>query len=369
MLDDTILSDYNKVRQTKNKDIFCHAAFTNMNFEQNGNATACCYNRTHVLGTYPKNTIEEMWYGQEAEKLRGYMRRNILPDGCHLCHMQFESRNFGGLRARAFDSMADRTYLEKDGRFIPRPKMMEFEISNVCNLECAMCNGYFSSLIRKNRENLPPLVSPYDESFVKQLEPFIPHLAETKFLGGEPFLIKAYYQIWDLLIRLRPDVQVSITTNGTILNNRVVDTLEKLRVNMIISIDSLEKENYEQIRSNARFDRVMEHFRYFKDYVKKKYTTLTLAVCPMQQNWKEMPHFLEFCNEQGIYLFFNTVTYPENATLQAMKRDELVEVLDYLKAVKLTEGTDLHQRNNSNYCDMVRQILYYRDHPWPSVSG
>jgi MoaA/NifB/PqqE/SkfB family radical SAM enzyme len=368
MLDEIILSDYNKVRQTKNKKIFCHAPFTNLNFEQNGNATVCCYNRTFVLGTYPDNTIEEMWYGQKADELRTYMKKNVLPAGCELCYMQFEGRNFRGLRARAFDSLAARNYREKDGRLISRPKMMEFEISNICNLECAMCNGYFSSLIRKNRENLLPLESPYDESFVKQLEPFIPHLAEAKFLGGEPFLIRTYYQIWDLLIRLNPDVHVSITTNGTIMNNRLIDILKKLKVHIIISIDSLEKENYEKIRINAKFDRVMDHFRYFKEYVKRNHTTLTFAVCPMQQNWKEMPHFLEFCNEQGIRLFFNTVTYPENATLQTMRRAELARVVDYLEAVKLVKGTSLHHHNNSNYSDMVRQISYYRDHRPLSVS-
>jgi MoaA/NifB/PqqE/SkfB family radical SAM enzyme len=309
-----------------------------------------------------------MWYGLEANRLREYMRRNILPEGCELCCMQFESRNFGGLRARAFDSLADETYPEIDGRFVPRPKMMEFEISNLCNLECTMCNGYFSSLIRKNREGLPPLESPYDESFVKQLEPFIPHLAEAKFLGGEPFLIKTYYQIWDLLIRLNPDVQASITTNGTIMNNRVIDILEKLKVHIIISIDSLEKENYERIRINAKFDRVMDHFRYFKDYAKRKYTTLTFAVCPMQQNWKEMPRFLEFCNEQGVHLFFNTVTHPENVALQTLKRDELAAVVDYLEAVNLVQDTDIHNHNNSNYRDMVRQLSYYLDHSLLSVS-
>lgn len=362
MLNKEILSEYNKIRQTKNKGIFCHAPFTNMNFEQNGNATACCYNRTHVLGTYPQNTIEEMWFGREADKLRGYMKRNVLPRGCELCQMQFESRNFGGLRAQAFDSMADKTYHEKEGRLISMPKMMEFEISNLCNLECEMCNGYFSSLIRKNRENLPPLENPYDESFVKQLEPFIPYLSEAKFLGGEPFLVKTYYQIWDLLIQLNPDVQISITTNGTILNNRVMDALEKLKVNIIISVDSLERENYERIRINARFDRVMDHYQYFRDYVKRKHTSLTFAVCPMQQNWKEMPLFLEFCNERGVYLFFNTVTYPEHVALQTMKRGELEKVVEFLESVELKKPTSLHAHNNSNYCDLVRQVSYYRDH-------
>ncbi|HET9529031.1 MAG TPA: radical SAM protein, partial [Blastocatellia bacterium] len=176
-----------------------------------------------------------------------------------------------------------------------------------------------------------------------------PYLLEAKFLGGEPFLIKTYYQIRDLLIRLNPNIHISITTNGTVLNNRVADTIEKLKVNVIISIDSLERENYERIRVNAGFGRMMENYRYFKEYVKRKQTSLTFAVCPMQRNWNEMPLFLEFCNEEGVYLFFNTVIYPEHAALQTMKRGELEKVVEVLGSVELTGHTGLHAHNNSNY--------------------
>ena len=50
MLDPGILAEYKAIRVTKNTSIFCHAPFTSMNFEQNGNVTVCCYNRKYVLG-------------------------------------------------------------------------------------------------------------------------------------------------------------------------------------------------------------------------------------------------------------------------------------------------------------------------------
>jgi MoaA/NifB/PqqE/SkfB family radical SAM enzyme len=75
------------------------------------------------------------------------------------------------------------------------PKVMEFELSNECNLECVMCNGSFSSSIRKNREKLPPIISPYNDDFVNELDAFIPHLTDAKFLGGEPFMIEIYLKI------------------------------------------------------------------------------------------------------------------------------------------------------------------------------
>ena len=361
MLDQEILSQYNKIRKTKNKAIFCHAPFTSMNFEQNGYVTVCCYNRTYLLGAYPDDTLQEIWYGDKVDRFRKEMKDNVLQSGCDICYAQFESKNFAGLKAGFYDVLSEEVYPEENGRLASMPKVIEFEISNICNLECTMCNGYFSSLIRKNREHLPPLKSPYDKAFVEQLEDFIPHLTEARFLGGEPFLIKTYYRIWDRIIQLNPDIVVCITTNGTVLNERVKGVLERLRAHIIVSIDSLEKESYERIRVGASYDRVMENLGYFRDYTRRKKTDITLAVCPMQDNWRELPHILEYCNEGGIRVFFNTVINLEEASLITMKKDELGDVVEYLGSVGLSEDGEVGRYNNANYLGLIQQIMSYRD--------
>lgn len=121
MLDQEQLAEYNEIRETKNKAIFCHAPFSSMNFEQNGHVTVCCYNRTYRLGTYPNDTIAQMWWGDRADKLRKEMNREMLPAGCNICHNQFQSRNFGGLRARFYDHLAEAIYPQENGCLIPMP--------------------------------------------------------------------------------------------------------------------------------------------------------------------------------------------------------------------------------------------------------
>jgi MoaA/NifB/PqqE/SkfB family radical SAM enzyme len=356
VLDPSILAEYNESRNTRHKAVFCHAPFTSINFEQDGKATVCCYNRAHVLGTYPRDSVEEIWFGRKADELRRFLRADVLPPGCQICGDQLQSRNFGGLRARFYDHLAEPEYPEADGRFAPMPKVLEFETSNVCNLACTMCNGFFSSTIRKHREQRPPLKSPYDGRFVQQLESFIPHLAEARFLGGEPFLIKLYYDIWDLIARLNPTINVTIVTNGTILNDRVRETLARLKAHVNISIDSLDPENYERIRVNARFTEVMENFGYFREYVRQKNTSMAFNVCPMRQNWRELPDFLRFCNQHDITLFFNTMTHPEEMSLRSMRRRELARVIEFLGAVDLPDSTPVHKTNRKNYLDLVHQI-------------
>ena len=360
MLNKEMFAEYGKVRQTADPGIFCHAPFTSLYFEQSGHALVCCYNRKHILGIYPNDSLQDMWLGSKAEELREVMKVNNLPPGCGTCHSQFSSRNFGGLLARQFDVFADPPRTGPESLTHVMPKVIGFEISNVCNLECKMCSGYFSSSIRENREKLPPLPFPYDDGFIAQLEPFIPHLKQAKFLGGEPFLIDIYYKIWEMIARINPSIEVSITTNGTVLHKKAKTVLESIRSNIIISIDSLERSNYERIRRNARFEKVLEHFLYFRDYTIRKNTGISFAFCPMQQNWWELPNVVDFCNKQNVGIYFNTVTWPPETALKNMSDSELQEVVDYLDT-KIPKGdNNLSKRNISRYVDLVNQIKSYR---------
>ena len=118
--------------------------------------------------------------------------------------------------------------------------------SRIPNLECIMCYGNFSSSIRKNREKLPSTPTVYDEKFLESLDPIIPDLKYVKFLGGEPFLINIYYEVWERIIECNPNCLIDVQTNGTILNDRVKDILERGNFRIGVSLDSLKKETYER---------------------------------------------------------------------------------------------------------------------------
>jgi molybdenum cofactor biosynthesis enzyme MoaA len=303
-----------------------------------------------VLGTYPEVSVSEMWFGGKANELRDAMRALDFSKGCELCLVQLQSRNFTGTRMLQFDHLAG----GPRGREYPR--VMEFEITNVCNLECIMCNGYYSAPIRQKRERLPPLKSPYDAGFVEQLEPFLPYLIEAKFLGGEPFLIQRYWEIWERFLEVNPQVVIPVTTNGTILTDRVRAILKSLDFTIVLSIDSIVRETYESIRLNADYDEVMRHLRYFLDYMHAKGEPLFVTVCPMQQNWREMPGMLEFANEQGARLHFNSVLYPESCSLRSLSTAELDEVLDCYRSARQRTETRWQRQNGDAWKDLIHQL-------------
>lgn len=367
VLSNQTIQSYNASRTCAKKSIVCHAPYVNLNFEQTGDVRACCYNFKHVLGKWPEQSIREIWQGQKLEALRGYISENNLGGGCIECGNMIQAGNYQGVRARYYDEFATNSLSDKVSAITRKftggfayPKVMEFELSNECNLECIMCNGSFSSSIRKNREKLPPIISPYNEKFVDELEEFIPHLTDAKFLGGEPFMIEIYLSIWERILKIKPSIRMHITTNGTFLNNRIKNLLEGLNAGIILSIDSVEKETYKRIRVNGNYDKVMENLEYFLDYTKRKKTFISMAACPITTNWRELPQMLEFCLAKGIALYFNVVFTPFDLSLRELGIKELEEVIAFLESYPLPEikGNPQSPRNLSisAYHDFVQTL-------------
>ncbi len=170
------LIEFNKNRPLGPQELICHAPIKNMYFAHHGKARTCCWNRSYVLGQYPEQSVHDIWFGVKAEEFRQYIVENNLNHGCHGCKTHILAGSYSVAKAKMYDERV----LNANGY----PSVMEFELSNTCNLECEMCSGDFSSLIRKNREGRSALENPYDSAFVKQLEEFIPHLEEVKFYGG-----------------------------------------------------------------------------------------------------------------------------------------------------------------------------------------
>ena len=75
-LSPSLLKEYNKHRPLGPQKYSCYAPFKSIYFGHHGRAIACCYNRTQILGEYPKKSISEIWFGEEADKLREYIKNN-----------------------------------------------------------------------------------------------------------------------------------------------------------------------------------------------------------------------------------------------------------------------------------------------------
>jgi MoaA/NifB/PqqE/SkfB family radical SAM enzyme len=379
------LAAWNQARSTLNHASICHAPSTSLYFGRDGLVTACCYTRANPLGSYPTQSIEQIWFGSRRPHMCDQLAHNALPLGCEICAEQLLAHNFKGLLAANFDALAAKSFTEspaptpkpsflaklfakpvppaKAAQVHDYPAQLEFELSNKCNLECDMCNGFFSSSIRANRENLPPLPMLYDAAFVEQLKPFIPHLKRAKFLGGEPFLIDIYYDIWELFIQLNPTCELSITTNAAVLTAKALRIIEKLNCQIVVSFDSISKATYESIRVNATFERTLENLEKIVEINQRKGKPLALAVCPMVSNWREIPEIVAFANQRGMTVGYNTVLFPVNSSLKHLPEPQQTRIVNFYRQALRTPANAIEATNYLALEDLARQIEAWSHEP------
>lgn len=321
----------------------CQAPFKSLYFCANGVVSFCCYSRTYDVGHYPKQNISEIWQGERAQNMRDLVSQGQLPASCAICKHHMDSGNVQAIEARLFD------WQPIHSRY---PTVMEFELSNQCNLKCVMCRPGLSS-----RWSDTKLISPYTDKFIDELTEYIPYLSQAKFLGGEPFVIAQYLKIWKLITRLNPDCTIFVQTNGTILTSEIKKLLELGNFDISISLDTVDPEQYKRIRQGASLYKTLKHIDYYHKYAIRKGRWIGLAVCPMSSNILAVPELIEYANKKQIRIYMQTVWSPFTESLRFLSTTRLQNILTQLpKEIILEQPTGLTQHNAAEYKKCLHQI-------------
>lgn len=347
-VDFELVKQYNKERVFGPKKRICYAAFNNMHFKMNGDVTSCSFNFDVIIGNIKNNTLSEIWNSNAAEKFREDIGNYNL-DKCLSCKKVILAKNFASYPPLKYDlfSSDETSY----------PTQMSFETSDLCNFSCVMCNESLSSSIKKDK-NIPLQKSVYTKEFIEQLKEFIPHLKSATFIGGEPLLIKSYYQIWELILEMNPNCKIHIQTNGSILTDRFLNMLPSGQFDIGISLDATTKDIFESIRLKSNFQEVMKNIYTLKEFDKQRKITLNFNYCPLTLNWQELPKVLELANDLEISLKIVHVYYPFNLSPIHQSESYLRNMLLNLSNHKLLDKNNIAIRNNQVYKDFIKNIEY-----------
>ncbi|WP_421121262.1 twitch domain-containing radical SAM protein [Aquihabitans daechungensis] len=350
--DDPDLERYQETRRTPHRDSICNAPLTNLYLQADGTASPCwLYYPWRPPKWSPNRSLADIWTGPEMTKVRNALAEHRFIGRCSECEHDIRTGN---------EPLA--TAYDNDRPIGDWPTMLELELSNLCNLECVMCNGKLSSRIRKNREGLEPLDVPYDESFIDQVTELLPHLHELRINGGEPLMQPLVHLLGERVAEHRPDLRITIATNGTVMNRKVRKLMETCTLHFNISIDSLQAERYEGIRIHADFAKLMANTAEIHDYCRANDRTLCIMVNPMRENWEEMPEFIRWCNERDLPVWFNTIRNPAHLALHSLPRDELAQIVErYRSEVFPDPVTDMEHRNAGIFEQLTHQVETWRD--------
>lgn len=164
------------------------------------------------------------------------------------------------------------------------PFYYSIHLNKPCNQRCIMCVPSF---------NHARDVLPFDGfvSLFEQIEPYAEHVT---LIGGETFMYPSIVEALELLGR-RP-IEVTINTNATMLNDRVIPGLLGLdALNLKCSIHAATPETYRRVHGRDHFERVTQNMRRFAELARELPDIRVIPVyVVMRENLDEVVPFIEF---------------------------------------------------------------------------
>jgi radical SAM protein with 4Fe4S-binding SPASM domain len=318
------------------QDTFCVMPFVNIILEPNGNVGLCrhkgIYNSS--LGNLKQQTIKEIWESDKAVQWRedfksgsgDTCKTELVDRRCNLCP------ELNKLLSHA----------EIANTKNPKILRLTANLNGKCNLECQMCNVW----------KLPNGFYTEENFWIPARELFFKDILEVDMLSGEPFIQKDTYRLIDEVSSVNPDCQWTITSNmHWILSEYIKEKLNKIVVkNLIVSIDSLEKDAYAKIRKLGDLDFVLSNLDKMLVYEKERVASgrsrlnIRMHFLIQKDNWREVKNVIKYCREKEIIPFISYLYEPFEFSLGNLNYEERVEILDFYLNILNREELLLAQR-------------------------
>lgn len=235
----------------------------------------------------------DAWNSMFMRNIRNTMLNGNIPESCVKC---FEEESVGIISKRIWETLYWNTQLDlaqltaqtqPDGSVEPKVRYLDLRLSNICNLQCAMCSPHDSSAwvpIWKNIKihSTSKFVENYADSwtpkntdkngvytwhesqqFLKDFFTQIQHFKQLYFAGGEPFMTKSHYQILEKCIESGFATQIDLryNTNLTFLPQKLLKLWESFKsVRVICSIDGIDKINH-YVRYPTKWESIVSNLR------------------------------------------------------------------------------------------------------------
>jgi MoaA/NifB/PqqE/SkfB family radical SAM enzyme len=164
------------------------------------------------------------------------------------------------------------------------PYFYSIHLNKPCNQRCIMCVPSFQHA----RDTLS------FEGFVSLFEQIEPYAQHVTLIGGETFMYPHFPEVLELLGRR--SIEVSINTNATMLNDRVLSGLLGLHgLNLKCSIHAATAETYLRVHGRDHFERVTQNMRRFAELSRDLPNIRLITVyVVMRENLHEVVPFIDF---------------------------------------------------------------------------
>lgn len=234
-------------------DSLCTLPWTGVFVNPDGTIKNCAISSLK-LGNIHNTPIEEILAGPTNAAVKTDMLNHVRHARCNACYKVENLIDSGS----QLHNISNRSWYKKYGiknlDLYDSPnnfklKILDLRWRNTCNLACVYCGPDLSSKWADELKNTEYTIN---ETILEKNKKYIFDQIDTidhvYLAGGEPLLIKENLELLNLLSEHKPDVEIRINTNLSVVDNKIFKKLLTFKnVKWTISVDAIDDE-YNYIR-------------------------------------------------------------------------------------------------------------------------
>jgi len=190
-----------------------------------------------------------------------------------------------------------------------------------------------------------------NEEFARLIDIFVRMgITKIRFTGGEPLIRKGFFDIISETVKLHPETDLCVTTNGTLLDDHISD-LRKYNVKKLnISLDTMSREKFRSLTGVDHFNTVINNI---ERSLGENFFNLKVNGVLLKSTLEEIDDFLDYFADKNITLrFIERMPVTEQDEFnEFIPSDELIRILGEKGELtrKNVDDTDVSLRYDLKY--------------------
>ena len=213
-------------------------------------------------------------------------------------------------------------------------KLLQFKMSNKCQLACAHCGPDRSSTWAKVLKITPHVKVAFEitDKFVEELIELLPNITVLKFSGGEPFLDPDHWKLLDKLKHVdRSHCEIQYITNGLVKPR--IDLWEGWReIKCSVSVDGFE-DTYEWFRRGASWTELLNNI-----IVLTQHTNLSINYSITPFTFQNYHTAKEYWSKNYSFSGF-PIVYPDHCNMLKFPQ-RIIESTDNWQSIPFSTGAN-----------------------------
>ena len=340
---------------------FCIRPWLSLEISNAGTGKMCCWTHKHIslrgaAMSLRDRSLDQIWNSRHMREIRRAMVAGKMVADCQYCYQE-EALLGSSPRTRSNEEWgepilgSEGSSLEAvaaaaagtDYRANDRPRVLQLDLGNTCNLSCRMCSSSASSkiandpvhskwapvrdhrsrwakiggLIERTGRRVPAGKTWHQVDDILHGEVLGDPLEVTylHIIGGEPLLIKGVEKMIDYVLEKggRDRVGLGFNTNATILRPALLDKLARFpTLNLFLSVDGTGS-TYDYIRYPASWEAVASNVVKLREHLPGANIKMTPVI--QACNALTITHLYRFCDELGLDCDPTKLTGPKHLDL------------------------------------------------------